>query len=398
MTATIETHVQAVDATTLTPIVLRATGCTEGELVEWTSEPIRPTSGNWGSSVIYRFSGTVRQQDETLPWSLVLKVSCKTIEAVGGAAGADDTALRREAAFYRSDLIQDFPAGFRPARCYALDEQVGQAGRTEYWFWLEDLGSRSASRAAGWTVDDYERAAYGLGLSSGTFIDHPALPDATWLKRDDVRGYVEHAAPQFHALFADRITPLVQRAFPASAVDSLRALWQSRETHLLTLDRLPQTLVHGDAQQTNLFLITDGARDPGIAAIDWCAVGVGPLGLDAAQLFATSAFTFTTGVGQLADVAEGIYERYLAGVQAAGWQGDPRVVRLGYTTSMFRVRTMYVWRYLQFLMDETVQKRVARQMQAHGVTLEDNADRVRYGEQCARALFEESLTLRDQLL
>ena len=318
---------------------------------------------------------------------------------MGRATQADDTSLQREAAFYGSGLIQDFPAGFRPARCYALDEQVGESGPTEYWFWLEDLGSRSASRAAGRTVDDYyERAAYGLGLSSGTFIDHPALPDATWLKRDNVRGYVENAAPQFHALFADPTTPLIQRAFPAAAVDSLRALWQLRERHLLTLDRLPQTLVHGDAQRTNLFLVTDGARDPGIAAIDWSAVGVGPLGLDAAQLFATSAFTFATGVGRLADVAEGIYERYLAGVQAAGWQGDPRVVRLGYTASMFRVRTMYVWRSLQIYLDETVQKRVAPQLQASGLTLEDFSDRARHGEQRARALFEESLALRDQLL
>jgi hypothetical protein len=396
MTSTIDTHIQAVDATALMPIVLRATGCTEGELVEWRSEPIRPMSGNWGPSVIYRFSGTVRQQDETLPWSLVLKVSCKTIEAVGSAAGADDTELRREAAFYRSGLLQDFPAGFRPARCYALDEQVGEAGRTEYWFWLEDLGSRSAGRE--WTAGDYGQAAYGLGLSSGAFVDHPALPDAAWLKRDNVRGYVEHAAPQFRALFTDRTTALIQRAFPASAVDSLRALWQSRERHLLTLERLPQTLVHGDAQRTNLFLVTDGAGDPGIAAIDWNAVGVGPLGLDAAQLFATSVFTFTTGVGQIADVAEGIYERYLAGVQAAGWQGDPRVVRLGYTTSMFRVRTMYVWRSLQIYLDETVQKRVAPQLQASGMALEDSADLVRHGEQCARALFEESLVLRDRLL
>ena len=396
MISMVETRIQAVDATTLTPIVLQATGCTGGELVEWTSEPIRSMSGNWGPSIIYRFSGTVRQQDETLPWSLVLKVSCESIKGVGRAARADDMPLQREAAFYRSGLIQDFPAGFRPARCYALDEQVDESGRTEYWFWLEDLGSGSSGR--GWTTGAYHQAAYGLGLSSGTFVDHHALPDATWLKRDNVRGYVEHAAPQFRALFADRATPLVQRAFPALAIDSLRALWQSRERHLQTLDRLPQTLIHGDAQSSNLFLITDKACVPGIVAIDWNGTGVGPLGLDAAQLFTTSVFNFTIGVDQIADVAKGIYERYLTGVQAAGWQGDSRIVRLGYTASMFRVRTMYVWRFLQFLMDETVQKRLTPRMRARGVTLEDYADRVRYGEQCARALFEESLVLRDRLL
>jgi hypothetical protein len=396
MTSWIETCIQAVDATTLTPIVLRALGCRDGQIVEWTSEPIRPLSGNWGPSVIYRFSGAVRQQGATIPWSLVLKVSSETIQGVGTPQRADDARLLREAAFYRSDLIHDFPSGFRPARCYALDEQVGEAGRTEYWFWLEDLSPGLASTR--WTIDDYYWAAYGLGLCSGTFADHPALPHAAWLSRDSVRSYVEHAEPQFRALFADRTTPLIQRAFPAAAVDSLRALWHSRETHLQTLDQLPQTLVHGDAQATNLFLVTDKAGSPETAAIDWNTVGVGPVGLDAAQLFPSSVLDWDIGVDQITDVAQGIYAHYLAGVQAAGWQGDPLVVRLGYTASMFRVRTMFVWRSMQVFLDETVQERVIPQSQASGVTLEDVANRVCHGEQCASALFEESLLLRDLVL
>lgn len=104
------------------------------------------------------------------------------------------------------------------------------------------------------------------------------------------------------------------------------------------------------------------------------------------------------GVDQIADVAQGIYDHYLAGVQAAGWQGDPLVVRLGYTASMFRVRTMFVWRSMQVFLDETVQERVIPQSQASGVTLEDAANRVCHGEQCASALFEESLLLRDLVL
>jgi hypothetical protein len=235
-----------------------------------------------------------------------------------------------------------------------------------------------------------------LGLLSGTFVDYPALSHTAWLRRDNVRGYMERAAPQFHALFAGRTTPLIQRAFPAASVDSLRAMWQSRQEHLQTLDRLPQTLVHGDAQSTNLFQITNGAGDPEIAAIDWNAVGVGPIGLDAAQLF--GPVLWTADADQFADAAQGVYAHYLAGVQASGWQGEPLVVRLGYTASMIRVRAFYVMRGLQVFMDETVQKRVAPQMQARGITLEDVADRVRHVEQYFRTLFEESLVLRDQLL
>jgi len=165
---------------------------------------------------------------------------------------------------------------------------------------------------------------------------------------------------------------------------------------LRTLEQLPQTLVHGDAQSTNLFRTTNEAGNPEIAAIDWNAVGVGPVGLDAAQLF--PSILWTVGVDQFADAAQGIYAHYLAGVQASGWQGEPLVVRLGYTASMIRVRAMYVLRFLQIFMDETVQKRIASRMQARGSTLEDGADRVRHVEQHLNALFEESLVLRDQLL
>jgi len=178
MTSWIEARIETVDAATLTPIVQAALGCADGELVEWTSEPLRPLSGNFGPSIIYRFRGTVRQQASTIPWSLVLKVSSETIRRVGGRKRADDTQHQREVAFYRSDLIRDFPSGFRPARCYALDEQIGEPDRTSYWFWLEDLAAARSPGAAGarWTIDDTYRAAYGLGLLSGTFIDHPALP------------------------------------------------------------------------------------------------------------------------------------------------------------------------------------------------------------------------------
>lgn len=141
MTSWIETRIEAIDTATLTPIVQRIPGCADGELVEWTPEPLRPLSGNLGPSIIYRFRGTLRQQEATIPWSLVLKVSSETIADVGGTKRADDTRLQREVAFYRSDLIRDFPSGFRPARCYALDEQIGESDRTSYWFWLEDLAA-----------------------------------------------------------------------------------------------------------------------------------------------------------------------------------------------------------------------------------------------------------------
>jgi thiamine kinase-like enzyme len=208
---------------------------------------------------------------------------------------------------------------------------------------------------------------------------------------------MEGAAPQFRILFADQTTPLIRRAFPTASVDSLMTMWQSREVHVQILERLPQTLVHGDAQPSNLFLIRDDTGGQEIAAIDWNTVGMGPVGLDAAQLFGFILGDSTIPVDQFADVAQRIYASYLAGVQDSGWRGDPSVVRLGYTASMIRVRMMFVMRTLQIFLDETLQKRIATQLQAYGITLEYLADRVPHIEQCVSTLFEESFVLRDQL-
>ena len=151
MASWIEARIEAVDAATLTPIVQRALGSTDGELVEWTCEPLRPTLGNWGPSVIYRFSGTARRQNATLPWSLVLKVSCGTIGVVGDRQRADDTRIQREAAFYRSDLIRDFPAGFRhspaPAGNDCFHNLAVRLHGVDRYFLYHDVHNDRASHA-----------------------------------------------------------------------------------------------------------------------------------------------------------------------------------------------------------------------------------------------------------
>ena len=69
MTSPVETRIQAVDTATLTPIALQAAGCTQGRLIEWTAELMHPSSGNWGPSAIYRFSGALQTPESTMPWS-----------------------------------------------------------------------------------------------------------------------------------------------------------------------------------------------------------------------------------------------------------------------------------------------------------------------------------------
>jgi hypothetical protein len=393
MASALEARVQAVDAAHLLPIVLKATGCAGGRLVEWSVDPIRPLIGGLGASAIYRFSGAVQHQGENTHWSLILKIISGAIEKPGGGA-TDDMALQREALFYRSDLIQDMPSGFRPAHCYALDTQSDESGLPEHWLWLEDLSSLAHEQ---WSADDLHQVACGLGLLNGAFLNANTRARAPWARTGNIRFYVEQSEPQFRALFANRTHPLVQQAFPPASIDRITDLWQSREKYLQTMDEAPQTLCHGDAQKTNLFLDKRSAGQPETVAIDWEGICHGPVGLDVAQLLSGILFYLENDVDRLVELSEALYAGYLTGIQAAGWQGDPRLVRFGYTASMFRTQVILMKRSVQVLLDPIMQKTVTPYLQAHGATLEDVAERVRQIQQIPHDLFVESKALQAQL-
>jgi hypothetical protein len=180
-------------------------------------------------------------------------------------------------------------------------------------------------------------------------------------------------------------------------VERLRAWWDTRHRDLQTLDRLPQTLCHGDLTQSNLYLTTGSGGRPEVVAIDW-APGLGPIGADAVKRVGVSSMRLDVTEEQIADRAERTYERYLAGVRAAGWTGDPRWVRLGFTASMIRIKALVVNRFTQVARDKTVQARIARSMRAQGATLEDLADRVPAREALLDRWLQESYALRDELL
>jgi hypothetical protein len=395
MASLLESRITALDAETLTPIALQASGCTEGRLAEWVAEPIRPSSGGWGASVIYRFSGSVQAQGSTVPWSAVLKVSSAAIEELDGGQ-ANVAVLEKEHAFYGSDLICAFPTGFRPPRCYARGEHLNEAGHTEYWLWLEDLSPGTGSRR--WTTEERYQAAYALGLLSGTFADPGMRARAAWLGGGGIKRYLDVSEPQFRTVFADRSNPLLVRAFPASSVARLVTLWESRHAHLRTLDALPQTLRHGDTQLHNLFLTTGSDGRPEVVAIDWGPVGLGPIGEDGANYDSGAVADLTMSVEQVAEYWEACYERYLAGIRAAGWTGESRLVRLGYTASKIRVLAAIVRRFVQITTNEVMREVLMRRMKAQGATLEDLVDRGRQLEPLLVGWLEESYALRDELL
>jgi len=384
-------QIEALDQDTLTPIVQRATSCS-GPLTQWQATPIHVSMGGFSPSLLYRFSGGIQHAAHKQAWSLILKVTSPGLQGKGQMS-SDLGDFSREYEFYRSGIWQAFPPGFRAAQCFAQHETVGPAGQPAYWLWLEDMG---APKPVPWSLEENYRAAWGLGKLNGMYLSSQTLPQALWMNKDMIRQYLRMTEPAFERLFRLRELPIIRTIFPPDLMDSLVQMWQKREQHLAVLERLPQTLCHGDAQFTNLFLVATPTEDVETVAIDWSAVGTASVGVDLAQFFMLSLFF--TDPTQIQAVEGVLFEGYLAGIQAVGWQGDPRLVRLGFTAAMLRTRATNVLRIMEVISDEgQARDRLLKTLHDRQQSLEAWSESVALIQPTIRRLFEESQDLRAAL-
>ena len=95
------------------------------------------------------------------------------------------------------------------------------------------------------------------------------------------------------------------------------------------LESLPQVFCHQDAFRRNLF--SQGGRT---IAIDWGYMGIAPVGAELVALVAASLFFFEIPAEQTEELDRLCFEGYLLGLRQAGWNGDPRLVRMSYVLSL----------------------------------------------------------------
>lgn len=101
-----------------------------------------------------------------------------------------------------------------------------------------------------------------------------SLGDHPWLARDQLRARLRRVE-------RGGGWPTLARTTVADVADHL---WRHRDTHLARLDELPQVAQHGDPVPANLA----GRDGVDVLAIDWSALGCGPVGGDLGY-FALSA-------------------------------------------------------------------------------------------------------------
>jgi hypothetical protein len=360
----IEQQLETVDRATLTPLVRRALDSATVEISEWNYRPIYGGAGDVGTgqSGIVRFAGSGRDRDQTVSWSLILKV-------IGSPAqGGDPQGGIRERLAYQSGVLNDLSGSLIAPRCFDVVEQPKGA----FWLWLEEVIDEIGPQ---WPLERYGLVARHLGQFNGSYLTGEALPNWPWLSRDWLRTLIAPNASAMAQLDDVLHHPLVSRIYPADVATRLSRLWAEREIFLAALDRLPQTLCHRDAFRRNLFVRCNGDSHEQTVAVDWAFVGLGAVGEEIVPLVQGSLAFFEVEQTKTQVLDELVFNGYLEGLRDVGWDCDWRDVRFGYAaTSALR----YGLGFIAFALDLTVnfdESKNAFVKQVWGCPVEELLDR-----------------------
>ena len=337
-----DAQLQSVNQAALTPIVRRALGSETVEVTYWDYQQIHGgIGGGVGGTAIYRFAGQGHDQDKAVPWSVILKV----LWAQADSDVSDCYYWRREADAYRSGWLDDLPGGLAAPQCFGTVEHPGDA----CWLWLEEV----VDEIGRWPVEHYGLAARHLGQFNGAYLAEESSPSWPWLSSGWLRASVAQIVPAITQLRGSLEHPLVRRWLPSDTHDAIFRYWAERETFLDALGRLPHTLCHLDAFRRNLFArrSMDG-RDQTVA-IDWAFVGTGAVGEEIEPLVNRSLGFFEVELAKARELDDIVFGGYLDGLRDAGWQGDPRQMRLGYTAATTLRTLVSLGQSLPVLLDES---------------------------------------------
>jgi hypothetical protein len=331
----VATQLRTIDRVVLTDPVRSALRSDTVALLDWQSSPLASGVGNPVSLGLYRFGGSAQDRDETVPWSLVLKMaqSPANVGAVDMGEGDNPTHWnywKRERYLYESDLLEHLPPGLAAPRCFGVEERPGNV----IWLWLEEI---TDVEDAPWSLDRYGLAARHFGRFNGAYLAGRPLPGYPWLSVGLLRHWCRDfdiGARPFYDLHQQPSVwehPLVCRIYPPPDANPFLHLLVDRKRFLAALDACPQTVLHRDAYPTNLMRRRGEHGREETVALDWALTGIGPVGEELAQI-AAGALAQVEGA-EPEDVDHVVFAGYLDGLHDGGWHGDARTVRFGYVAS-----------------------------------------------------------------
>jgi hypothetical protein len=322
-------EIRDIDAAMLTGLVRQALGSSTAEIRHWEHHLVSYINTEESNLGLHRFTGTAQDQGEVRPWSIVLKAVHAPVNDTNPTCW---NYHRREIFAYQGGLLADLPDGLVAPRCFGISEHP----QGVCWLWLEDV-SDPTSRS--WSLAEYGLAARHLGRFNGAYAAGHPLPVLPWLSQHWLRGWLSEYQASCRVVL-DLVRderfwehPLLRSAFPRPVTDDVLRLWAGHDALLTALDQLPRTFCHLDAYRPNLFVRRGAQGAEETVAIDWVFAGIGGIGEEMANLLAASLIWFEYDAAEARSLDEALFAGYLDGLREAGWQGDPRLVRLGYTAA-----------------------------------------------------------------
>src|SRR3954454_14129996 len=305
-------------------VARRVTGDAAADLLEWSAAPLAAVGIIDTTGGLHRVAGRVSSEGAEIGWSGVLKVLRRS-ELAECLDPSSWCYWRREAAFYASEVPAGLAAPLRAPRVYEVLEREDEAH-----IWMEHVDAPPRR----WRPEDFGRAASAAGVSAGGFLAGRPVPDAPWLVRGFLRSLLADGgfwATRMDAASGDAWQSPLAQAFGLRTRERVQRVWADRDALLGTMDELPQVFGHGDLHPRNILL---PGGDDGIVALDWAFCGPFPLGTDLADLLGLAAWFCDIEPAGLRALEPAVFAAYEEGLRAGGWDGDPRLVRLGYATAI----------------------------------------------------------------
>lgn len=311
-----ETCIQQIDPTRLHEVVAELLGNKTIRMADWTAEPIH--GGLDKNNCLIRCRGHVMDGQQSLPWSLVIKIT-------GKVADNDDPAgyqyWKREALVYQTRLGDRLPPDLCTPRILGVDE----LGDDTVWIWMEEVRD---DLGGNWQMEAYEQAARQLGRFNGAFLAGKSFPSEPWLAKNFLRNYVERAAPMV-AFIRNNPQHTLVRSLYGSNLPLILAMWEIRGDLLDILDGMPQVFCHQDAFKRNLFL-----QKGKLIAVDWGFCGNAPAGSELVPLIVVPLTLNEIPFSHASEFEKLCIDAYVKGLREAGARVSTRSVRRNFVLSI----------------------------------------------------------------
>ena len=320
---------QALQNSELVPIVAQVIDNPRIDSLDWQVQPVSGAGGGERAGVVglFRLSGSAKAAGQVYPWSVIVKVfsGSKPPDAPDfSQVPSTWNYWKREIMVYSSGIVTELAGNLIAPRCYGVTEHPND----EWRIWLEDIQETSKM----WPMERHGLAARHLGQFNGAYLASRALPqEQPWMYRGRAGDWIKQAAPMFERFQQYAASVSGQRWLTEQSVERMQRLLLNHQSLLALLATLPVCLCHHDAFRRNL-LARDDLKAQTVA-IDWSMLGYGGVGEEVGITTAIALSWLEVTGDQAREMDRLTFASYVDGLRDAGWQGDARLARFGYTTT-----------------------------------------------------------------